>query len=806
MPLQFFRRSAPYAEPALLCALLACFYGLLLTSVYHKSPTFDEPGHITAGYSYLTRNDYRLDPENGNLPELWFALPQLFYATHFPSTASKWWTETDDRNLADEWLYRSGNDPDAIVRRGRAMAALIAVGGGFLVWSWSRKLFGPLGALLSLALFITFPGHLANGGLMTSDLAASVLLLAATGAWWRMLRHISLGSVVLAGLSTGALFLSKMSAFALVPIAAVLVLIRLFDPQPVTATGARVLVTSRQKLAGLSIAAGLAAAIGIAAIWAGFGFRYAAINPADGAKGRFYRTWEWVLGYRDPITALEQLKLNRDQEARAVQLLQSHSALARSWEPGTVAALDEIKRTVLTPAQGRALEESTTQPASVPLRLIQIARDRHLLPEAYLYGVANVFSLAGTRGAFLNGDVSKEGWLSFFPILFAIKTPLLTLLIFLFALGLIFKGRDGETTAEAARPPWLEAAPLLTLFAVYWLLAIFSQTNIGHRHLLPIYGPLFVLCGVVGHWACNTAGGVRRWRLVLVAAAPAVGAAEVARHFPNYLTYFNGIVSPETAYRHVVDSSLDWGQELPATARYIRDHPELKPFTIAYFGMGSPQHYGIEATDAYSYFGADRWVRPILAPVLDCTASLDDPKVAAFLRANPDYDPNVLFNFRSDDGRNGALLVKKAEALQLHGGTFLISASLTQPLFFRNIPVSSEWTAEHEATYLALEQAIAPLLNPDPLHRQQSLPQNSVLGWQRIYETYAEYRFRRFSFFLRHKKPETSINHAVLVYRLTDAEVRQALHAPVSASEADTPPEQPAVARTHDDADPNLVR
>ena len=47
---------------------LAFFYALLLASNRETSATFDEPGHGAAGYSYWKTNDYRLDPENGNLP------------------------------------------------------------------------------------------------------------------------------------------------------------------------------------------------------------------------------------------------------------------------------------------------------------------------------------------------------------------------------------------------------------------------------------------------------------------------------------------------------------------------------------------------------------------------------------------------------------------------------------------------------------------------------------------------------------------------------------------------------------------
>jgi hypothetical protein len=56
---------------------------MAVTAVNTKSPTFDEPQHLTAGYSYWVTNDFRLDPENGNLPARWAALPLLLGKTRF---------------------------------------------------------------------------------------------------------------------------------------------------------------------------------------------------------------------------------------------------------------------------------------------------------------------------------------------------------------------------------------------------------------------------------------------------------------------------------------------------------------------------------------------------------------------------------------------------------------------------------------------------------------------------------------------------------------------------------------------------
>jgi hypothetical protein len=44
-----------------------------------------------------------------------------------------------------------------------------------------------------------------------------------------------------------------------------------------------------------------------------------------------------------------------------------------------------------------------------------------------------------------------------------------------------------------------------------------------------------------------------------------------------------------------VDSSLDWGQNLPALADWLEAHPSPKALHLAYFGSDDPVAYGIRA-------------------------------------------------------------------------------------------------------------------------------------------------------------------------------------------------------------------
>ncbi len=52
----------------LVVGLLALHYALAVGSKLNESTTSDELVHLTGGYTFDHFNDYRLHPENGNLP------------------------------------------------------------------------------------------------------------------------------------------------------------------------------------------------------------------------------------------------------------------------------------------------------------------------------------------------------------------------------------------------------------------------------------------------------------------------------------------------------------------------------------------------------------------------------------------------------------------------------------------------------------------------------------------------------------------------------------------------------------------
>jgi len=73
-----------FLGPSAAILVLIAFWIGILASLREKSLTLDEGVHVTAGYAFWRYNDYRLNPENGNLPERVMALPLLVGDYRFP--------------------------------------------------------------------------------------------------------------------------------------------------------------------------------------------------------------------------------------------------------------------------------------------------------------------------------------------------------------------------------------------------------------------------------------------------------------------------------------------------------------------------------------------------------------------------------------------------------------------------------------------------------------------------------------------------------------------------------------------------
>ena len=495
------------AVPALLALFVVCGF----RSFTLDSATFDETAHLGAGMSYLETGDFRLNPEHPPLAKLIAAAPLALLRRGGGNYDSPLWTGSPEsagdlrRSHAEEWGFGFeflNGPPQAASRRDPAMrltparSAILGLGVllGLVVYAWARSLFGPPAGLLALALAVTCPTLLAQARLVTTDLPAALGFT--TTAWlaWRWLSAPSWRRALATGAALGAALLFKFSCMLLAPIIVGLAAIAV-------ATGH---VNVKRAASGVV----LIAATAYIALWAGYGFRFAA-SP-------------------DPGYVLEWHDLEADFP--------------------------------LSPA-------------------IVFARGHRLFPEAYLFGFAYAQSQSAGRVAFLDGEQSLAGWYRYFPEAFFFKTPLAftALALWLLAAGVI-------RTRGKSFDGWCVALPPLGFAAV----AILSRFNIGQRHLTPLYPFLCVAVAPAASWLEQ-----RGARAVAVAVLIASCFASFALATPRYFSYFNvASGGPRGGTKHLVDSNVDWGQDLIRLKRWMTAHA-VAEVDLAYFGTADPRAYDI---------------------------------------------------------------------------------------------------------------------------------------------------------------------------------------------------------------------
>ena len=221
--------------------------------------------------------------------------------------------------------------------------------------------------------------------------------------------------------------------------------------------------------------------------------------------------------------------------------------------------------------------------------------------------------------SFLLGMNSTRGWWYYFPVAFLVKTPLPTLMLLVGSLVLGIKrwqearSKKQETSRKSQVAGWA-----LGLFpVVHFATALWSSVDIGYRHLLPILPFLFVFIGtqIAGHLSRITYRISQRSSVTLRPASSKVGlpchlvtlslapprllvwyVVGTARIFPHDLAYFNELAGgPEGGYNWLVDSNLDWGQNLKELKTWLDAHGVERVF-LSQFSPSRPEVYGIQAT------------------------------------------------------------------------------------------------------------------------------------------------------------------------------------------------------------------
>ncbi len=189
----FLYKSTQSIAPIL---IIAFFFINSLISAGQVAKTYDEDTHLNFGLNLLQGNAER--PWESVMPiSAWNALPRF---------------------IAETYPEGDFNDFLSTPLAARAMTILFTCGMAYLVFHFSRSLYGFVPALFSLVLFVFDPNILAHSQLVTTDIFATGALLLVVFLSWRYVRDRNLGNKILLATGLGFALVTKYTAMSFIPL------------------------------------------------------------------------------------------------------------------------------------------------------------------------------------------------------------------------------------------------------------------------------------------------------------------------------------------------------------------------------------------------------------------------------------------------------------------------------------------------------------------------------------------------------------------------------------------------------------
>ncbi|MGD2109241.1 MAG: hypothetical protein PVI86_07600, partial [Phycisphaerae bacterium] len=206
---------------------------------------------------------------------------------------------------------------------------------------------------------------------------------------------------------------------------------------------------------------------------------------------------------------------------------------------------------------------------------------QYVVPAPFLGLVQFQSRLVAKSGSvYFAGKLYESGLWYLMIVSFIIKTPIPVILLLGAAVFHLSKN------VRRLRGEWLLASFVCVILFVFSYL---SNVNVGLRYILPIYPFVHVL---ISAWPAKALGRSRAFGIVAVLLGGWYVASTAAIH-PHYLAYFNETIGgPRNGYRYLVDSNLDWGQDLEGLRDYVAES-KLDRIALGYFGSGDAAYYGL---------------------------------------------------------------------------------------------------------------------------------------------------------------------------------------------------------------------
>ena len=181
---------------------------------------------------------------------------------------------------------------------------------------------------------------------------------------------------------------------------------------------------------------------------------------------------------------------------------------------------------------------------------------------------------------YMAGELSKLGSPLYYLYALVLKSTPGALLLCALGLWGIWRVRLPLTT---------EAFLLLPPIAMLLAMSLLTEINLGVRYTLVCFPYAMVALGRVAK--LESPRGVR----VLVPLLLALHAGSALWIAPHFLAYFNPFAGgPASGHERLVDSNLDWGQDLLALAEFDKEREEGEPLHVALYTNLSPAASGLD--------------------------------------------------------------------------------------------------------------------------------------------------------------------------------------------------------------------
>lgn len=494
------------------------------------SLTVDESPHIGAGYSYIAKGDYRLNPEHPPLlkmlsgSSIWLGAKLTGNTVNFPDTIPAWTEKVNAQwDIGYAFLFQSGNDANTIIWWARLPTILILLLGGiYLTYSVYYHTKSKAISVITIILYAFSPNVIAHGRLVTTDIIASMSFIIAIDIWVRYLKNPTIKYIGLLIVAISFAFLSKFSTILLLP----LFFVTGFGYIAVKYWGKKNII----RKGGILLRDALIIAMGVFVI----------IN------GVYYYTMR-------NMSVDTQMKLIQESfpQDNAISQITKNS----------------LSQVVNTPG-------------------LQYFGQ-------YLLGQSMAIQrVGGGNTTFLLGRFTNQSFTEYFPITYILKEHLgiLAVLASLLLVSIVLGIRAIQHKKLKFNRKWLLKYwyewTIITMILLYWFISIRGNLNLGIRHILPavILTYIIIAIGIVRillplKFSKIILGIFLIWYI-----------AATLLTYPSYLSHLNVLAGHDQGYQIFTDSNLDWGQDLKRLHTWTKEQ-NIDTLYIDYFGTGDVKYY-----------------------------------------------------------------------------------------------------------------------------------------------------------------------------------------------------------------------